>query len=179
MRVTSEIPPAIHLFFEADVDAEMAQWVELGAEEEGVPVVRFQGRNANTIAAAYEAAQASLLGVGIGIGSGIIVLHESHMAREQPVLVAKDADFRSTTCRRFGANAARMVVGLPLHFDMPEKYEGDGGKIRPLSLETTREADGDKLHDVPTGERNGKAPLDHIVEAIVSELKRQGGYHGR
>ncbi|TBW36772.1 hypothetical protein EYW49_13090 [Siculibacillus lacustris] len=94
--------------------AELYRWIEFGAEEEGVPTRRVTVEATEVVAAAYEAARGSSFGIGVALSADRIALHEGHMPPERAVLDAPLAGDRTVVCRRFGSNAARMVVRLPL-----------------------------------------------------------------
>jgi hypothetical protein len=124
--------PAVHVAL-LDGGAEgLARFASFGAEEEGVPMRAHAGEEAEPVAAAYEMARSSAFGIGLAIGRGRIVLHESHMPPEHPVLAADLADRPETRARRFGSNAARLVVRLPLRFeDEPEPVTIPTAAARP------------------------------------------------
>lgn len=108
--------PAIHVCLVEPVDPALYGRVEVGAEEESVPTARVEPAAADVVAAAYAAAQGSRFSIGVAVGRGRVVLHEAHMPAAQPVLsFALGAD-GADACRLMGANAARMVVRLPLRF---------------------------------------------------------------
>ncbi|OLT44236.1 hypothetical protein BJF85_20315 [Saccharomonospora sp. CUA-673] len=108
----------------------VARDVCAGLEEEGVPVVvegavvesavaeggrsgeEATGDGGNAVSLAFAAAQASSLGVGIGIATGVagnaVCVHHAKRPAARPVLTADP-----TQARWCGHNAARLVVGLP------------------------------------------------------------------
>jgi hypothetical protein len=113
--------PAVHVAL-LDPGAEaLVRFASFGAEEEGVPIRVHPGEEVEPVAAAYEMARSSTFGIGLAIGRGRIVLHESHMPPERPVLTGDLAERPEAVARRFGSNAARLVVRLPFRFvDEPE-----------------------------------------------------------
>lgn len=108
--------PSIHVGLAAEADASLYRWVEVGAEEEGLPTDPVASEQADVIAAAFAAAQSSRFGIGVGVGAGRVVLHEAHMPPTQPVLALELGADAPGICRLIGGNAARLVVRLPLRF---------------------------------------------------------------
>ncbi len=112
--------PAIHVSLADDVDTDFYRWVEVGAEEEGVPCQQFPATETDVVSLAYAAAQSSRLGVGVGVTRDQIAVHEFHMPAVQPVLTYEVKDEARNVCRLAGSNAARLVICMPLRF-----YEED------------------------------------------------------
>jgi hypothetical protein len=116
--------PCIHVSLFPDADASLYRWVEIGAEEEGVPTRMVPGEGSDLASFAYHTAQSSRLSIGVTISAQAIALHEQHMPVGQPVLVFKfssvegQPNSQQYLCRLMGANAARMVVHRPLHIDI-------------------------------------------------------------
>ncbi len=108
--------PCIHVCLVGGADEELYRWVEIGAEEEGVPVRRTAVQASEPVLAAFEAAQGSRFDVGVSVTPGRVILHERHMPAEQPVLSLAATGDPRPLCRLMGGNAARMVVRLPLRF---------------------------------------------------------------
>ncbi|SHE34733.1 glycerol dehydratase reactivase beta/small subunit family protein [Alkalibacter saccharofermentans] len=84
-----------------------------GIEEEEVPynVETIDKKEATELG--YQAAIASPLGVGVGFGEdGYIALHSSNLKQDEPLL---KFSFKEEThkVRALGANAARLVKGIP------------------------------------------------------------------
>lgn len=116
--------PCIHVVLTPGANTELYRWVEIGAEEEGVPCRRVSLEGANVVALAYAAAQSSRLSIGVGIDTQNVVLHETHMPEQQPVLAFHFAQQAPYFCRLMGSNAARMVVRRPLRFgDEPPRAQ--------------------------------------------------------
>jgi len=113
--------PAIYISLMQATPAEYARWVEIGAEEEGVPcrLVEIEGKD--LIERAYQAATASPLKIGVAVSNDAVVLHEFHMPPHQPVLVFDLDNNPQRACRLMGANAARFFVRRPLYLTpLPE-----------------------------------------------------------
>jgi Dehydratase medium subunit len=177
--------PAIHVAVLADVDPGAFRWIRFGAEEEGVPCreapvqaeSRAQGAG-DPVAAAYAAAQASRLGVGVAVGGSGLYLHEAHMPAEHPVWEAPLGGDVRQVCRLAGCNAGRLVKRMPLRFDL-EKAPlttvespaiGGGSEVAsaaPLGQVST-------LHETEV-----EAPaveLAAIIASIVRSLQGRGIY---
>jgi hypothetical protein len=117
--------PAIHVCLFGPSEPGLYRWVEIGAEEEGLPTRHVDLTAENVVAAAYAAAQSSRLDIGVAIGQGQVVLHEAHMPPAQPVLAFTLGSAARQACRLMGGNAARLVVRLPLRLaadrdDLPD-----------------------------------------------------------
>jgi hypothetical protein len=111
--------PAIHVAAATRANGGAFQQVEVGAEEEGVPCRLVEVTGEGAVALAYAAAQSSRFGVGVGIDTEAVAIHEVHMPADRPVLrFATSVDHRSA-CRLAGSNAARLVIRLPLRFADP------------------------------------------------------------
>lgn len=106
--------PAIHVCLAGPSEPGLYRWVEVGAEEEGLPTRHVALAIDDAVAAAFAAAQGSRFGIGVGIGQGRVVLHEAHMPPERPVLSFDLGAGGPRACRLMGGNAARLVVRLPL-----------------------------------------------------------------
>lgn len=113
--------PAIHVAVLPDVESTTFRWVRVGAEEEGIPC-REAPSGEDPVAAAYAAAQASRLGVGVAVGRGRVTLHEAHMPAERPVWEFPLAGDPRQACRLVGCNAGRMVKRMPLRFEQEAAF---------------------------------------------------------
>ena len=113
--------PCIHVSLLAGTDPSLYRWVEIGAEEEGVPARQVPGESGDLVSLAYQAAQSSRLNIGVGISAQAVALHEQHMPARQPVLVFNYLENAPFLCRMMGANAARMVVHRPLHIEVESR----------------------------------------------------------
>jgi hypothetical protein len=109
--------PAIHVSLASDVTEDCYHWVEIGAEEEGVPCRQAPAAETDVVRLAYAAAQSSRLGVGVGVTYDQVAVHEFHMPAARAVLVYEAKDKVRHVCRLAGSNAARLVVCMPLRFD--------------------------------------------------------------
>ena len=108
--------PCIHVCLLGGVEDDLYRWVEVGAEEEGVPTRKVAVEANESLPAAYEAAQGSRFEIGVSVAPGRVTLHERHMPTAQPVLSFDTGTDPRPVCRLMGSNAARMVVHLPFRF---------------------------------------------------------------
>ncbi len=156
--------PAIFVSVADDTDAQVYRWVEVGAEEEGVPCRLVTGTGYDPVARAYAAALESRLSVGVGIAAGKAVLHEMHMPPEQPVLYFEIGSGMIGICRLMGTNAGRMVKRMPLRL-CPEP------ELEPAPPATSPPANG-------SSEAHSQAPVlfdgRTLAETIARELQRRG-----
>lgn len=141
--------PAIHVVLAPGVDPRFFRWVEVGAEEEGVPCRLAQASAQDLVAAAYEAAQASRLGVGVGVGADRVLLHEAHMPVEQPVWAWPSNGAPAEVCRMAGCNAGRFVKRMPLRLEAAAAGE-------------------------PPAAIQGAMQPEAIIQAIARVLERRG-----
>ena len=104
--------PTVHVLCSPDVP-EKAFWQLLyGMEEEGVRCETWTKTEGDALSLAWEGAQASRLGVGVGMDGQDAVLHVSKFDAGQPLF---RIPIRSSgQVRILGANAARLVKKLPL-----------------------------------------------------------------
>lgn len=124
--------PCIHVVLAAGVADELFRAVELGAEEEGVPCRLVQETGNTAVDLAYAAAHSSRFNIGVAVAAGEVVLHETHMPPQQPVLAFALAEDRELFCRLMGSNAARLVVRRPLRFaddPVPFSRETETGTV--------------------------------------------------
>jgi len=125
--------PAVHVSMAQDADRQCYRWVEIGAEEEGVPCRSLESVERDPAMLAYAAARSSRLGVGVGVAGNRVALHEEHLPAGKPVLILDDAGGFARSCRLAGSNAGRLVKGTPLRFpkDDPPVGEPEGKAARP------------------------------------------------
>jgi hypothetical protein len=113
MNVNFEAPkPEIKVYFKKDsVPRDIVIQVLLGIEEEGLPYSLEEKNYATASELAYKAAEASHLGVGIGI-SNEIALQYIKLKEGEPLFLIPAGD-DETYLRNIGANAARLVKRMP------------------------------------------------------------------
>ncbi len=104
--------PTVHVLCSQDAPKTAFEQLLYGLEEEGIPCETWTKDGADALALAWEGAQASRLGVGVGIDGQQAVLHMSKLERERPLyrIPARSVE----QARILGANAARLVKKLPL-----------------------------------------------------------------
>ena len=98
--------PCIHVCLLGGVEDDLYRWVEVGAEEEGVPTRKVAVEAIESLPAAYEAAQGSRFEIGVSVAPGRVTLHERHMPTAQPVLSFDTGTDPRPMCRLMGSNAA-------------------------------------------------------------------------
>jgi hypothetical protein len=106
------LPPAVLVTVHDDAPPAVVREVCAGAEEQGIPTAILAPAGSGVDALARHAAGESRLEVGVGIGpDGAVVVRHALVA--EPVLrLAGDAP--AGRVRQAGADAARIVAGLPL-----------------------------------------------------------------
>lgn len=82
-----------------------------GIEEEEIPVAVRDIDEATITQRAYQAALASRLSVGIGYDDQQIMVHYKNLPADQPLFTISRAN--TAQFRALGANAARLVKGVP------------------------------------------------------------------
>lgn len=103
--------PTVHVLRSPDASEASLKELFYGLEEEGIPW-ETDTKAGDALALAWEAAQASRLGVGVGMDGTSVILHFNKLEREQPLyrIPARSIGL----VRVLGANAARLVKKLPL-----------------------------------------------------------------
>lgn len=163
--------PCIHVSLFPGTEAALYRWVEIGAEEEGVPCQLAEEEGADLVALAYAAAQSSRFNIGVGVGKAQIVLHERHMPSNQPVLIFNYSEQPDYLCRLMGSNAARMIVRKPFRvadepalFDNGDKTQAAVNETGPLAASEPPPAD---LTTDP-------AQISKLVAVVVRKLQERG-----
>ncbi|MBM7557149.1 glycerol dehydratase reactivase beta/small subunit family protein [Halanaerobacter jeridensis] len=105
--------PMIYIFITSDYkDSELVAHIGYGIEEEGIPFKTFVQEKNNSQELAYNAAQNSSLGIGLGVTSeDQVVLQMAKLSKENPVF--NKTLNSNEQAKKMGSNAARMVKGLP------------------------------------------------------------------
>lgn len=106
--------PSIILFLGPGFNSpETVQELLCGAEEEGVPCEAESAGSGDAVSLAYQAAEASTLGVGLGLDkAGIAAVHYGKLPRDKP-LFTLNYRLDPGKLRGLAANAARLVKGMP------------------------------------------------------------------
>jgi hypothetical protein len=106
------LPPAVLVTVHDDAPPAVVREVCAGAEEQGIPTAILAPVGTEGDALARHAAGESRLEVGVGIGpDGAVVVRHALVA--EPVLQL-GGDAPAGRVRQAGADAARIVAGLPL-----------------------------------------------------------------
>lgn len=128
--------PHVKILYSANAPQELCREVELGLEEEGIPGVRgAEATGGGAAELAYAAAQASPLATGVGIAPDGLAVHYSRLPREHPLFFLPRGECTPAQARRLGANAARLVKGIPF------KEKEDPPAEAPPRVEPTAEDD--------------------------------------
>lgn len=103
--------PVVVVRYEPDRDPPaLLRDIAAGLEEEGVPFRVEVGSAADAVSLAHEAAHASPLDVGVGVGGAAqVCVHHAKLPPHAPALLAS-----ASAARAMGHNAARLVTGIPL-----------------------------------------------------------------
>lgn len=104
--------PTVHVLCSPDVPKNAFQQLLYGLEEEGIPWEVWTNTEENALTLAWNGAQASRLGVGVGMDRQTAVLNISKFAYERPLFQISVQSAEQV--RILGANAARLVKKLPL-----------------------------------------------------------------
>ncbi|MGF7400608.1 glycerol dehydratase reactivase beta/small subunit family protein [Thermoanaerobacterium thermosaccharolyticum] len=88
--------------------------IKAGIEEEGALYKLADNKCNDAVEMAYEAAKASVLGVGIGIAGDSICMHCKNLELDMPLFFTETDMYLNP--RIIGCNAARYVKGLPLKY---------------------------------------------------------------
>lgn len=168
--------PCIHVCLTGGADPALYRWVEIGAEEEGVPCRQVQLSADGPVATAYATAQSSRFDIGVAVTPERVILHEAHMPPEQPVLTFSIKESGPHICRLMGSNAARLVIRLPFRFDdetdqpfePPARQTAQSG---PLPAPTRRPTPpvAQNPGNPPAGANPGQADITALARAIVGK----------
>jgi hypothetical protein len=106
--------PSIKLFLGPGFNSpETVRELLCGAEEEGVPWEVESAGADDAVSLAYQAAEASTLGVGLGLDKGgLAAAHYGKLPRDRP-LFTLNYRLDPGKLRGLAANAARLVKGMP------------------------------------------------------------------
>ncbi|AUB52740.1 glycerol dehydratase reactivase beta/small subunit family protein [Enterococcus mundtii] len=106
--------PSIIIYVDG-IDEEILTSLLYGIEEESIPYKLEAKVFEDAAQAAYEAALASPLQVGIGGSRDTLCIHHKSLKKEKPYQVLEHVSIvPSAILRNLGSNAARIVKGIPL-----------------------------------------------------------------
>lgn len=107
------IIPQIVIFSNTE-NRDLINEVIAGIEEEGALYRLAANEYSDVVKMAYDAAKASVLGVGIGVVGDSICMHCKNLELDMPLFFT-ETDMNLNP-RIIGCNAARYVKGLPLKY---------------------------------------------------------------
>lgn len=165
--------PCIHVSLLPGTDEALYRWVQIGAEEEGVPCRLVTGAATDLIALAYEAAQSSRFSIGVGVSAEMVALHEMHMPPEKPVLSWKFSGRPDHFCRMMGMNAARMVVRKPFRFADESESQVAKRPSHPSWSEGYQPLEEKETTPPPTT-LDDLAQISAIVALVIKKLQERG-----
>lgn len=86
-----------------------------GIEEEQIPfwIEEEAFQSEDILSSAYRAANSSVFGVGICCSHKGIAIHHSNLRKEKPIFYISIDQCTRKTARILGANAARLIKGIP------------------------------------------------------------------
>ena len=128
--------PAVNILTAGSASAGILNPVLWGLEEEGIPFELQPAAEQAAVSLAKRAADASALGVGVGIHDGeqTVVLHHRDLPAERPLFSLSAAQLQALPLRVLGMNAARLAKGQPLVFidgGVPKRTEKHPGTPLP------------------------------------------------
>ncbi len=178
MQPVEQERPCIHVTLLPQVDANLYRWVQIGAEEEGVPCRKVEIEGNDEVANAFAASQSSKFNIGVAVGSTQVVLHETHMPPNTPVLAFEINNNLEWLARLIGSNAARMIIRKPFRFD----DEVDERATEPVTLPKANVSPPPSPNyspplqepEPPTSNDLDPAQLTALVTAIVRKLLERG-----
>ncbi|GLZ46096.1 hypothetical protein Acsp06_22810 [Actinomycetospora sp. NBRC 106375] len=105
------LPPAVLVAVHDDAPPGVVREVCAGAEEQGVPTAILDAGPGADDAGRHAASESRLeVGVGVGVDGAVVVRH----ALVPDAILGLDAGASAADLRLLGADAARIVAGLPL-----------------------------------------------------------------
>ncbi|MGE5454862.1 MAG: glycerol dehydratase reactivase beta/small subunit family protein [Methylocystaceae bacterium] len=119
-----ERPRVIICTTSSDYCEDRIRELQAGLEEEGVPHAVLRGNDGDVSNLAWQGANASQLGVGLGVSPYGLCIHYHKLPESEPLFTTDDAGDEETW-RRFGSNAARLVKGLPFKTEITSELMPD------------------------------------------------------
>jgi len=130
-NLTTVHPPQVIIFHHPQAkNTPCLLEVKYGLEEEGIPFsCQEKGDFTSLEKLAYAAAEASTLGVGLGVDQNQnVVLHYHRLQPDSPLFSLSGGSCNSILGRMMGSNAARLVKGNPFKSLENEQQEDTSGK---------------------------------------------------
>ena len=103
--------PSIYIYVNS-LNSTYLKEICAGIEEEGVLYTVINSEDTDVSSLAYEAANSSMLGSGIGISQSEVAMQMKGLKKNEEVFKLINPDKES--CRAIGANSARAIKKLPL-----------------------------------------------------------------
>ncbi|MBC9783850.1 glycerol dehydratase reactivase beta/small subunit family protein [Heliobacterium chlorum] len=130
-------PTVMVYYYPHETCASKLRELQAGLEEEGIPAVIHSQSEPDSQRLGYQAAGASHLGVGIGVGKdGSICIHHTRLPEERPLFILEGPGERAEW-RRFGYNAARLVKGTPFKDKEEQPFQNNGDDMNLDVLKAT------------------------------------------
>lgn len=122
-NLTAVQPPQVIIFYHPEAKPYLLE-IKYGLEEEGIPFNCQEKKGFSSVASlAFGAAEASTLGVGLGMDEKKnIALHYHRLEPHSPLFTLTGANYTASLGRIMGSNAARLVKGNP--FKLLEETRG-------------------------------------------------------
>jgi len=118
-----QIKPCIVIYaYDHSESALKIREVEAGMEEEGIPYSITQSNEMDVNTLAHQAARASKLGVGVGIGADGLAIQYDKLPKNEPLFQLTTSGTRGDW-RTYGYNAARLVKGIPFKQNSQETID--------------------------------------------------------
>lgn len=179
MAVFDQERPCIHVTLLPGTDPALYRWVQIGAEEEGVPCKLVDEEGTGLTDLAYAAAQSSRFNIGVAVSGNKATLHEVHMPPQLPVMEFPYSGQADYFCRLIGSNAARMIVRKPLRFaDEPAPFNNRDEHVQRPDVAVNSPVTTPSFTPEPakdSGDLIGDpAEIARIVAVIVRKLEERG-----
>lgn len=157
MRQQAVEKPSIHIYYDKElVDISRFHEVLWGIEEEEVPYRIQEKEHVDAQQMAYEACEASKLGVGVGIDHENIVLHYVKLKKKEPLYKISTESSRELM-RVLGVNGARLVKGIPFK------------DLQDNELDNELESDLNDYNDLY--QNQFEEIVKEVVERVIARMK--------
>lgn len=113
MGLDLTIRPTIIITAICDLNDDLIKQLSFGIEEEDIPHSLEKNANIDLLQAAFNAANASSLSVGIACDNDTFILQYKNLPLEKPFLTLQNVSaLHKQEIKDFGSNAARLVKGI-------------------------------------------------------------------
>lgn len=155
--------PTIHVLYHETHNPNVFQQLLFGMEEEQVPYSCNTGDLDSSAELSYQAAQQSVLGVGLGISAqGNISLHYQKLPKDEPIFTIHMRE--ENKLRPLGSNAARLVKGMPFK-DLEVPYEKVEAASSPKDSSSEESIDLEEL----------RIQIESLVKKVLTEMAESSG----